>query len=222
MELRGGIWALVLVLLVSACGGDITQSEEYIELAAQRDGLISDLDELTSEAESLEDAVGSVTGDLANAEAALADAQQQLESLASSMSDVASLPVIPDDPQVVFGTATCDVLEDEGVAADGSLGTPVYVCELDMSDQRVSGTQRDDRFRRIDGGPAAFAWVFEESVITNAEGTWRGAIQAADNGVPCGAAHYVGEGAFEGLEFRYYFCDVNDGPLFRGWISDIK
>jgi hypothetical protein len=45
-------------------------------------------------------------------------------------------------------------------------------------------------------------------------------IQAADDGVPCGEARYVGEEAYDGLEFHYYFCDVGDAPVFRGWISD--
>ena len=130
-----------------------------------------------------------------------------------------SLRAIPDDPRVVSGTATCVVFEDDGVAADGTPGTPVYECELSMSDPRVSGTQRDDRWREIDGGPGHFAWRYEESVITNEEGAWRGAIQAADDSVPCGEAHYFGEEAYEGLEFHYYFCDVGDAPVFRGWIS---
>ena len=136
-----------------------------------------------------------------------------------SSTDTEPLAVIPDDPLVVSGTTTCDVLEDEGVAVDGE-PAPVYVCELDMSDPRVSGTQRDDRWRFVDGGPDHFAWRYEESVITNEQGIWRGANQAADDGVPCGEAHYVGEEAYEGLEFHYYFCDVADDVTIRGWISD--
>ncbi len=136
-----------------------------------------------------------------------------------SSTDAEPLHAIPDDPRVVSGTTTCDVLDDEGAAADGT-PAPLYVCELDMSDPRVSGTQRDDRWRLVDGGPGFIAWRYEESVITNDEGTWRGAIQAADDGVPCGEAHYVGEEAYEGLEFHYYFCDVDDHVTIRGWISD--
>jgi hypothetical protein len=128
-----------------------------------------------------------------------------------------SLAVIPDDPQVVAGTGTCEVFEDEGVAADGTPG-PVWVCELQMSDPRVSGTQTDDGMRPMDGGAEGFVWMFENSTITNEDGTWRGRNQAADNAVPCGEGHYVGEDAYEGLEFHVYFCGV--GPAtYRGWIS---
>ena len=137
----------------------------------------------------------------------------------TATTQAAPLTAIPGDAEVVSGTATCDVLVDEGVEADGTPGSPVYVCELYMTDPRVSGTQRDDRWRIVVEGAAWFAWVYEESVITNEEGTWRGAIQAADDGVPCGEAHYVGEAAYEGLEFHYYFCDVGDAPVFRGWIT---
>ena len=98
------------------------------------------------------------------------------------------------------------------------------VCELDMSDPRVSGTERHDRFRFVVGrAGAATVWVAEDAVITNSEGTWRGSAQAAENdaSTPCGEAHYVGDGAYEGLEFHYYFFHANldDSAHLRGWIT---
>ena len=40
---------------------------------------------------------------------------------------------------------------------------------------------------------------------------------------PIGEAHYIGEGAYEGLEFHYYFADLEiaeGGPVVvHGWIS---
>lgn len=67
----------------------------------------------------------------------------------------------------------------------------------------------------------------DDARIAAAEGTWRGRIQAASDGAaaptPIGEAHYIGDGAYEGLEFRYYFADLDsaeDGPVrVHGWIS---
>ena len=63
----------------------------------------------------------------------------------------------------------------------------------------------------------------EDAVITNDEGSWSGSAQAAENddAIPSGEAHYVGEGAYEGLEFHYYFfhADLGDDAEIRGWIT---
>jgi hypothetical protein len=98
------------------------------------------------------------------------------------------------------------------------------MCELDMSDPRVSGTESHRRFSVVVGSIGAGAvWVVGEAVITNAEGTWRGSAQAAEDAglIPSGEAHYIGEGAYEGLEFHYYFfhADLSDKAELRGWIS---
>ncbi len=134
--------------------------------------------------------------------------------------DAAPFHAIPADAVVVSGSATCD-FSDEGVNPEGGTGFLV-VCKLDMSDPRVSGTERHDRLRFFDGGPVGDVWVAEEAVITNAEGTWRGSVQAADDSIPSGEAHYVGEGAYEGLVFHYYFGGDRGGAEVsdvRGWIS---
>ena len=132
---------------------------------------------------------------------------------------VAPFHAIPAEPVVVSGTATCD-FSAEGVNPEGGSGFLV-VCELDMSDPRVEGTERHDRLRFFKGGEVGDVWMAEEAVITNGEGTWRGSVQAADDSIPSGEAHYVGEGAYEGLEFHYYFggWDEADFSKVRGWIS---
>jgi len=138
----------------------------------------------------------------------------------SSTTDVVPFHAIPDVPAVVSGTATCEISTTGGNGAEGGDGWLV-VCELDMSDARVSGTERHDRLRFFEGGETGIVWVAEEAVITNAESTWRGSVQAADDGIPSGEAHYVGEGAYEGLEFHYYFGghDSAASSDVRGWIS---
>ena len=125
---------------------------------------------------------------------------------------------VPADAVGVSGNATCDLAPGMGVSPEGGTGF-LATCELDLSDPRVSGTERHDRFRFYEAGEVAAVWVAEEAVLTNAEGTWRGAAQAADDTFPCGEAHYLGEGAYAGLEFHYYFCHISDEIWLRGWIS---
>ncbi len=139
----------------------------------------------------------------------------------SSESTTGSAPfhAVPDDAVVVSGSAACD-FSDEGVDPEGGAGFLV-VCELEMSDPRVSGTETHDRIRFVADGPVGLVWMAEEAVITNAEGTWRGSAQATDDGVPSGEAHYVGEGGYEGLEYHYYFGGSDDAEvaIVRGWIT---
>jgi hypothetical protein len=125
---------------------------------------------------------------------------------------------------VVSGTATCGFDPTAGVDPEGGAGWFV-TCELDMSDPKVGGTETHDRIRMIDAGEEGIVWVAEEAVITNAEGTWRGTAQAADDGRPSGEAHYFGEGAYEGLAFHYYFGQFpeeydDETTVIRGWIYD--
>ena len=129
---------------------------------------------------------------------------------------------LPDDAVAVSGTADCE-LSDQGTNTHGADGGLLVVCDLDMSDARVSGTETHDRFHYVVDGPGGFVWVADEAVIVNAGGTWRGSAQAAEDhdGIPSGEAHYFGEGAHEGLEFHYYFfhADLGEAAEYRGWIS---
>lgn len=139
----------------------------------------------------------------------------------SPASGTAPFHAVPPDASVVWGTAVCG-LSDAGVDPDGGAGF-LAICELDMSDPRVSGTERVDYFRSVGETPGGRAWIAEKDVITNAEGTWRGSAQAAENvaAIPAGEAHFVGEGAYEGLEFHYYFFhpDLAEKAQLNGWIS---
>ena len=142
---------------------------------------------------------------------------------ASGQPTSAPLHAIPADAVGVTGTAECS-FSDGGVTPEGGSGGFLVSCELEMSDPRVSGTESHDRFRFYAGDTEteeakASVWVAEDAVLTNDEGSWRGIAQAADDGSPCGEASYVGEGAYAGLEFHYYFCHVDDPVQLRGWIS---
>lgn len=134
----------------------------------------------------------------------------------------APFPRVPADAVVVSGSAACEV-SDEGLDPEGGPGYLV-VCELDLSDPRVSGTERHDRFHFVTERGGGTVWLAEDAVITNADGTWRGSVQAAEDAraTPAGEAHYVGDGAYEGLEFHYYFfhADLAVPAEVRGWVSD--
>jgi hypothetical protein len=110
---------------------------------------------------------------------------------------------------VVTGTAMC------------WMGGTGPVCEDDMSDPRVSGYEHVGLLRFVVEEPNGKVWVAENDVITGEEGTWRGIAQGAEDthAIACGEAHFVGEGAYEGLEYHYYFCGWPKAEL-RGWISD--
>ena len=87
---------------------------------------------------------------------------------------------VPDDAQVVWGSASC-----QGTALN-------LTCELVMSDPRVSGTETIDQYRPFAGNMAGRQWILERDVIENAEGTWRGSAQGSDDGPgnPLGEARF--------------------------------
>lgn len=128
---------------------------------------------------------------------------------------------VPEGSVVVWGAGKCEIT-DGGIDPEGGAGWLV-TCELDMSDPRVGGTETQDRFRFLAGAVGrGDVWAAEEARITNAEGTWRGSAQGAEDlsAIPIGEAHYVGEGAYEGLEFHYYFAALDATlPELHGWIS---
>jgi hypothetical protein len=122
--------------------------------------------------------------------------------------DAAAFHTLPADATVVVGTATC-------FGSGGSV-----ICDDDMSDPRVSGHETISLIWYIASGPAGSAWVAAQDIITNTDGTWRGTAQAvedADNVIQ-GEAHFIGEGAYEGLEYHYYFGGPANATELRGWI----
>jgi hypothetical protein len=142
------------------------------------------------------------------------DSSDSVATTSESDTNTAPFHAVPDDAQVVWGTVQCRAVGD----------VLVLDCELDMSDPRVSGTEAIDQFQMVVGGSVGRVWIFGSDVITNAEGTWRGSAQGADDppGNPTGESHLVGEGAYEGLEFHYYFTEpvLLEGGFLRGWISE--
>ncbi len=146
---------------------------------------------------------------------------------ASATAAVTPFHAIPATSTRVSGTATCDATGSGTVDPRGELDVLV-TCQLSLFDPRVRGTETQDGFRVLAGDVGAGdVRVADDARITTTEGTWRGRVQAAtdDAAVPAaiGEAHYVGEGAYEGLEFHYYFADLDsaeDGPVsVHGWIS---
>jgi hypothetical protein len=123
---------------------------------------------------------------------------------------------VPDDSEAVWGTASC--------RASSYIGGFALSCELDMSDPRVSGTETIEQYRGFADGSGGHQWILGDDVITNAEGTWRGSSQGSSDAAvnPLGESHYIGEGAYEGLEFHYYFAQPEfptGQSHLRGWIA---
>jgi hypothetical protein len=152
---------------------------------------------------------------------------------APTTAPVAPFHAIPTDAFAVSGTAACDSTGSGTVDPQGELDVLV-TCRLDLSDPRVTGTETQDRFHILAGDVGAGdVRAANDARITTTEGTWRGRVQAATDdasvAAPVGEARYIGEGAYEGLEFHYYFADpdiftdpdvAEGGPVVvHGWIS---
>jgi hypothetical protein len=148
---------------------------------------------------------------------------------ASATAAVTPFHAIPAGSARVSGTADCDATGSGTVDPQGELDVLV-TCKLNLSDTRVLGTETQDGFRILAGDVGAGnVRAADDARITTSKGTWRGRVQVAtdDAAVPAaiGEAHYVGEGAYEGLEFHYYYYagldSAEDGPVVvvHGWIS---
>lgn len=130
----------------------------------------------------------------------------------SEESDSAPTGAPPDDAVVVVGSATCIFAEDPDDTVE---------CEHSMSDPRVSGAEVSTGYTFIENsGSTGFAWSAEDTVMTTAEGTWRGSVHGVDDGNQgvMGEAHLLGEGEYEGLEYHYYLNGFEQVEVM-GWIS---
>jgi hypothetical protein len=145
----------------------------------------------------------------------------------STPTAAAPFHAIPVGAVTVSGIAACERTGTGAVDAEGVLDL-VVTCQLNLSDPRVSGTETQDRFRVLAGNVSeGDVRVTDDAHLATAEGSWRGSVQAATDDAavpaPIGEAHYVGEGAYEGLEFHYYFGDLDiaegGAVLVHGWIS---
>lgn len=142
-----------------------------------------------------------------------AEAAETTETAATAPSDRwEPFHAITMEPVLISGSATCSF----------SFGPLSATCQLDLSDPRVTGTETHEWILVYPGGEVGDVWFAADATITNDEGSWTGSAQAADDGLPIGEAHYVGNGAYEGLEFHYYFFQLELGSPAKvlGWISD--
>lgn len=105
------------------------------------------------------------------------------------------------------------------------------VCTPEMSDPRVSGTEDLLVETRIADPTVGGTWTTRQALLTNDQGTWTGTSQGlvdlvgvlpfAEGLVPYnyGEAHYVSEGAYEGLEYHYFISGSNEEAGVTGWIT---
>jgi hypothetical protein len=137
----------------------------------------------------------------------------------------------PDDAVVVLGTEYCSLRNASDETIDGvAVLNEEFVCELDMSDPRVSGTETLQVVSRIDwdvGGP----WTADGRIVTD-DGEWVGTGQGVvdmvghlpyaegRNPANFGEMRYEGTGDLEGLTFTYYFAGSDDTVGIAGWLTD--
>ena len=140
--------------------------------------------------------------------------------------------VPPDDAIVAVGTGTCDMTPVSDDMVDGvDVIVEHFVCQLDMSDPRVNGIEDLMVVSRLADSATGGTWTAVDATLTNDQGVWRGSSQGvfdlvgvspfAEGLVPYnyGEAHYIGEGAFEGLEYHYFISGSNEQAGVTGWIT---
>ena len=138
----------------------------------------------------------------------------------------------PDDAIVVVGSGVCEMTSVSDEVVDGvNMIVELFVCEDTMSDPRVSGTEELLVETRLVDSTVGGTWTTREATLTNDGGTWSGTLQGivdlegvlpfAEGLVPYnyGEAHFVGEGAYEGLEYHYYISGSNGEAGVTGWIT---
>ena len=138
----------------------------------------------------------------------------------------------PDDATTVVGTAECTVPSRESSVIDGvEVIEERFVCELDFSDPRVTGTETLDVTVRMADSSVGGTWTAPGHIVTDS-GEWRGTGQGAfsmvdvlphaENIRPAnfGEMRYEGEGDLEGLVFVYYFAGSNATEGLAGWIAE--
>jgi hypothetical protein len=137
-----------------------------------------------------------------------------------------------DDATVVVGSGVCDMTSVSEEAVDGvDVIVEHFVCEDEMSDPRVSGTEDMMVVSRVADYSTGGTWTAQDTTLTNDGGTWRGSMQGvvdlagvhpfAEGVRPFnyGEAHYIGEGAYDGLEYHYYISGSNGTAGVTGWIQ---
>ena len=137
-----------------------------------------------------------------------------------------------DDATVVVGSGRCGMTSVSDDVVDGvEVIVEHFVCEVEASDPRVSGTEDLMVVTRLATWTLGGTWTVEDATLTNDGGTWRGSSQGvvdltgvhpfAKAVIPFnyGEAHYIGEGAYDGLEYHYYISGSNGTAGVTGWIQ---
>jgi len=130
----------------------------------------------------------------------------------------------------VVGTARCSFRLVSRDTGDGSVRIEQeFTCDVDMSDPRVSGTESLPIVTVLVGTDGI--WAVEGAVLSTEEGRWtgsgRGVATAADiwpgerlgEYLNIGEMHYVGEGAYEGLQY-HYTAGSDKALAISGWIEE--
>ena len=137
-----------------------------------------------------------------------------------------------DDATVVVGSVRCGMTNVSDDVVDGvEVIVEHFVCEVEASDPRVSGTEDLMVVSRVAHFTLGGTWTVQDATLTNDGGTWRGSAQGvvdltgvhpfAKGVIPFnyGEAHYIGEGAYDGLVYHYYFSGSNGMEGVTGWIQ---
>ena len=138
----------------------------------------------------------------------------------------------PEDATTVIGTTECTIASRSSSVVDGvQIIEEQFVCELEFSDPRVSGTETLDVAIRMADPGVGGTWTAPGRIVTDS-GEWRGTGQGAFSMVDVlpqaqgvspinfGEMRYEGEGDLEGLVFTYYFAGSNDAEGRAGWIAE--
>ncbi|WP_156171803.1 hypothetical protein [Demequina rhizosphaerae] len=158
--------------------------------------------------------------------------------LGACSGDDAEAPTgFPTGAEVVMSTSTCTVLSrGNSVADDGTeVVTEEFECVPVASDPRVTGTESMTFVTTFAPGEGDLAGLCTgESTLTTDEGSWRGTalcvvdavgvLPQAEGERPFNDAEmtYVGEGAYEGLEYRYIAAGTNGRLAYAGWIYEAE
>ena len=137
----------------------------------------------------------------------------------------------PEGVAPVYGSVRCTITSSEDEFADGFvIIRESYACIHEMSDPRVTGSESLPIVSHSVGNGGTF--TVADAVLETDGGTWRGSGRGVFTFEPVlpepllppinfGEMHYIGEGAYEGLEYRYYLSGSNYGLAIAGWISEI-
>lgn len=152
-----------------------------------------------------------------------------LTGCTGSSGDAVAVP--PKDATVVVGSGTCTFTTVSDELIDGvNVVVERFECDDTMSDPRVTGHETLLVTTRMDSDHGG-TWSAPDAVLTTGGGTWRGQSQGvvdltgadpfAKGVVPFnyGETHYVGEGAYKGLEYHLYLSGSNVEAAVAGWIT---